>query len=121
FVGVVWAIEGLLMRGRMVVGHFQHSTTGGPLASNRLRSGSQSSTVGIARSHPSGGGAMHTRVSKGFYFQRGKRLLDLALTLPAVLVLAPIMVIVALLVRYKLGSPVLFRQQRLGLHDQTFT
>ena len=64
---------------------------------------------------------MRTRVNKDFYCQRGKRLLDLALTLPAVLVLAPIMVAVALFVRYKLGSPILFRQQRAGLHGQTFT
>jgi sugar transferase EpsL len=63
---------------------------------------------------------MHVRVSKDFYLQGGKRLLDLALTLPATLVLAPIMVVVALLVRYKFGSPVLFRQQRSGLHGQTF-
>ena len=43
-----------------------------------------------------------------------KRLFDLAVTLPAVLVLAPVLLIVALLVRAKLGSPVLFRQQRPG-------
>jgi sugar transferase EpsL len=47
--------------------------------------------------------------------------LDLALTLPIVPVLAPIMIVVALLVHYKLGSPVLFRQQRSGLHGQPFT
>ena len=51
----------------------------------------------------------------------GKRLLDLALTIPALILLAPLFALLALLVRLKLGSPVLFRQQRPGLHGQPFT
>jgi sugar transferase EpsL len=51
----------------------------------------------------------------------GKRLLDLALTVPAVLVLSPVFAIVASVVRAKLGSPVLFRQRRPGLHGRIFT
>jgi sugar transferase EpsL len=51
----------------------------------------------------------------------GKRLLDLALTVPAVLVLSPVFAIVASVVRVKLGSPVLFRQRRPGLHGRIFT
>lgn len=50
-----------------------------------------------------------------------KRILDLALTLPALIVAAPVLGLVALLVRIKLGAPVLFRQQRPGLHGQPFT
>ncbi len=49
-----------------------------------------------------------------------KRVFDLALTLPAVLVFAPIIAAVALLVRLALGSPILFRQFRPGLHGQAF-
>ncbi|MDP3674472.1 MAG: sugar transferase [Novosphingobium sp.] len=49
-----------------------------------------------------------------------KRALDLTLTLPAVLLLAPVLVVVALLVRLKLGSPVLFRQRRPGLGGRPF-
>ena len=56
-----------------------------------------------------------------FYRRRGKRLFDLALTVPALILLAPVMGLVALLVRLKLGSPVLFRQQRPGLHGESFT
>ena len=56
-----------------------------------------------------------------FYRRRGKRLFDLALTVPALILLAPVMGLVALLVRLKLGSPVLFRQQRPGLHGEPFT
>ena len=54
------------------------------------------------------------------YRKRGKRLLDLALTIAAVPVIAPLMVAVAVLVRIRLGSPVLFIQRRPGLHDGPF-
>ena len=50
-----------------------------------------------------------------------KRLLDLLLTLPGILLLSPIYAIVALLIRLKLGKPVLFRQTRPGLHGEPFT
>lgn len=50
-----------------------------------------------------------------------KRLFDLMFTIPALLLFAPIMAIVAMLVRLKLGAPVLFRQQRPGLHGKPFT
>jgi lipopolysaccharide/colanic/teichoic acid biosynthesis glycosyltransferase len=50
----------------------------------------------------------------------GKRWLDLALSIPALILLAPVFALVAFLVRLKLGAPVLFRQQRPGLHGQPF-
>ena len=50
-----------------------------------------------------------------------KRLFDLLLTIPALILLAPVLGIVTILVRFKLGSPVFFRQTRPGLHDQPFT
>ena len=50
-----------------------------------------------------------------------KRLFDLLVTLPALLLLAPVLALIALLVRLKLGAPVLFRQQRPGLHGEPFT
>jgi sugar transferase EpsL len=55
------------------------------------------------------------------YNQFGKRLLDLALAIPAVIMLFPALVVIAILVRITLGSPVLFRQQRAGLNGQPFT
>jgi lipopolysaccharide/colanic/teichoic acid biosynthesis glycosyltransferase len=55
------------------------------------------------------------------YRIRGKRLLDLLLVIPALIILAPVYIIVALLVRIKLGTPVLFNQIRPGLHGQPFT
>lgn len=50
-----------------------------------------------------------------------KRPLDVALTLAAAPLLVPVGLGVALLVRRKLGSPVLFRQTRPGLHGRPFT
>jgi sugar transferase EpsL len=50
-----------------------------------------------------------------------KRIFDLLVTVPALLVLAPFLLLLALLVRLKLGAPVLFRQLRPRLHDQPFT
>lgn len=55
------------------------------------------------------------------YQRYGKRLLDLAMTIPALILLSPVLALLALLVRLKLGSPVLFRQQRPGLHGRPFT
>jgi len=50
-----------------------------------------------------------------------KRLFDFFVALCALLVLSPTMLIVAVLVRIKLGSPVLFRQERPGLGCRIFT
>lgn len=51
----------------------------------------------------------------------GKRLLDLFLTIPSLILFSPAMGVLSLLVRIKLGSPILFRQQRPGLHAKPFT
>lgn len=58
--------------------------------------------------------------SLSFYAQYGKRLLDLTLVITALILLAPLYVLIALLIRLKLGAPVLFRQQRAGLHGTPF-
>jgi lipopolysaccharide/colanic/teichoic acid biosynthesis glycosyltransferase len=50
-----------------------------------------------------------------------KRLFDLVVTAVGAVVLSPVIALVALLVRMKLGKPVLFRQVRPGLHGQPFT
>jgi len=50
----------------------------------------------------------------------GKRLLDLTLVVLGSPVWAPLLLGVAIVVRLRLGSPVLFRQKRAGLHDRPF-
>lgn len=49
-----------------------------------------------------------------------KRGFDLLASALALLLLAPVLAVLALLVRRKLGTPVLFRQQRPGLHGRPF-
>lgn len=56
-----------------------------------------------------------------FYARHGKRWLDLTLALIALVLLAPLLAILALLVRIFLGGPILFRQHRTGFGKQPFT
>lgn len=49
-----------------------------------------------------------------------KRFLDLMLSLMGIIVLSPILLILWILVRVKLGSPVLFHQERPGRHEKIF-
>jgi lipopolysaccharide/colanic/teichoic acid biosynthesis glycosyltransferase len=55
-----------------------------------------------------------------FYRRTGKRLLDLGLTMPALVLLAPVGLALGALIRFKLGGPVLFRQRRPGRDGQIF-
>lgn len=50
-----------------------------------------------------------------------KRLLDFCLSLVGFIVLLPIYFMIAILVRIKLGSPVIFRQERPGKNGKIFT
>lgn len=49
-----------------------------------------------------------------------KRLLDFVLSLIALIILSPVILIVAILVKIKLGSPVLFKQERPGKNEKIF-
>ncbi|MET0526015.1 MAG: sugar transferase [Nocardioides sp.] len=50
-----------------------------------------------------------------------KRALDLALSLPAAVVTLPVQAVIAAAVARSMGRPVLFRQERPGLHGEPFT
>lgn len=50
-----------------------------------------------------------------------KRGLDFLLSLCGVIVLSPVLLVLCVLVRVKLGSPVLFRQERPGKNEKIFT
>ena len=50
----------------------------------------------------------------------GKRLFDLAGALVALVLLAPVLLLIALLIRLRMGAPVLFVQVRPGLHGRPF-
>lgn len=50
-----------------------------------------------------------------------KRFFDLALSVILLVALSPAMILTACLIRWKIGSPVLFRQTRPGLNGEPFT
>lgn len=59
--------------------------------------------------------------NKGIYRTFIKRPMDFILSLMAIIFLSPVLIIVAILVRLKLGSPVLFKQKRPGFNEKIFT
>lgn len=59
--------------------------------------------------------------NNGLYKRFLKRLMDFILSFIAVITLSLVLIIVAILVRLKLGSPVLFKQKRPGLNEKIFT
>lgn len=50
-----------------------------------------------------------------------KRILDIISSLLAIIILSPLLAVTAVLVKTKLGSPVLFRQERPGKDEKIFT
>lgn len=59
-------------------------------------------------------------MKKGLYEKYFKRLLDVILSLTAIILLSPIILLVGILVYFKLGSPVLFKQERPGKNEKIF-
>lgn len=58
--------------------------------------------------------------SDKMYRKYFKRLFDIVCSLLALVVLSPVLLVTAILVRIKLGSPVVFKQKRPGLHEKIF-
>jgi len=58
---------------------------------------------------------------KGIYRNIIKRFLDIVFSLMAIIILCPVLLIVTILVKLKLGSPVLFKQRRPGMDEDIFT
>lgn len=58
---------------------------------------------------------------QGFYEKYIKRPQDFCCAFAAIVILSPVMAVTALLVRLKLGSPVIFKQERPGLNEKIFT
>ena len=56
-----------------------------------------------------------------FYRSTGKRIIDFILSGVGTIVLAPFMLLIALLIKLESKGPVLFRQKRVGLHKKTFS
>ena len=58
---------------------------------------------------------------RGCYRLVIKRVLDLVLSIPALVILSPVLLCLAALVLAKMGTPILFRQTRPGLDEKPFT
>ncbi len=66
---------------------------------------------------PGGAELKPQKEKRGLYRRYFKRPLDFVLSLTAIIILSPILLFIALLVRIKLGSPVIFKQQRPGMDE----
>ena len=64
---------------------------------------------------------MQNRDKSGLYRLYFKRPMDFILSLLAITILSPVFIITGVLVRTKLGSPILFKQNRPGLDEKIFT
>ncbi len=60
------------------------------------------------------------QVKQGIYSKYAKRIIDFSCSLIGLIVLSPIFIILAILIRIKLGSPVLFCQERPGKNGKIF-
>lgn len=57
---------------------------------------------------------------RGFYEKYIKRIQDFSCALLAIIIFSPVILVMALLVRIKLGSPVIFMQERPGINENIF-
>ena len=58
---------------------------------------------------------------RNIYKKYIKRFIDIVCSGAALIILSPVLLITAILVRKKLGSPVIFKQQRPGFHEKVFS
>ncbi len=61
------------------------------------------------------------KYKRSFYDKYIKRCIDLILSMIAIVLLSPVLIIVSILVAVKLGRPVIFKQKRPGLNEKIFT
>ena len=59
-------------------------------------------------------------IKLGFYAKYIKRFFDICISGGALLVLSPLLLVIALLVKTKMGSPIIFKQARPGRYEKIF-
>ena len=64
---------------------------------------------------------MPHKKKRGLYEKFIKRFLDIILSIIALIILSPILLIISILIRKEMGTPVLFKQHRIGLNDKEFS
>lgn len=62
----------------------------------------------------------YPHISNGIYEKYLKRSLDFILSGMALILLSPVMLILTIVVKWKLGSPVIFKQERIGKNNKKF-
>jgi sugar transferase EpsL len=90
----------------------------------RLLLPEQSRTAALAVNRLSGRADLETRAveNRSSYYRRwGKRLFDVTVSAAALLLLAPLFIVLPLSVLLLLGKPILFRQVRTGRYRRAFT
>ena len=65
--------------------------------------------------------AVNLRAGRGRKHDRAKRIVELITVPLLLLVLSPVLVVVALAIRWQLGAPVFYRGQRVGRDDKVFS
>lgn len=63
---------------------------------------------------------VHPVEVKIMYRRYFKRTMDILLSIFTIILLSPLLVLIAILVRVKLGSPIIFRQNRAGMNEKIF-
>jgi sugar transferase EpsL len=74
--------------------------------------------ITFLRWSPSKNELLHDPVTHRLYRKAGKRVFDLALGIPLLLMLSPIVAVVAIAIHFKLGKGVFYRQTRAGRHGR---
>lgn len=62
-----------------------------------------------------------TEPESSFYQLVGKRFLDICFSFMGMIVLIPLFVLIALLIKLESEGPVIFKQRRIGIHNNEFT
>lgn len=61
-------------------------------------------------------------MKKSFFYRKYmKRLIDIIVSLAGIILLSPLFLVLAVLIRVKLGSPIIFKQKRPGMKEKIFT
>ncbi len=63
----------------------------------------------------------YAKCERSIYEKYIKRLIDIVCSGVALIILSPVLLIISILVRMKLGSPVIFKQERPGLQEKVFS
>ena len=63
----------------------------------------------------------HVCVKNSFYTRYGKRMMDILISVIAIIITLPINLVIAVITYFDVGIPILFRQQRVGKDEKKFT